>query len=199
MNGQRMVLMLGKTKKEVKLPDLRGEDEKNPSKPLQIICKKEGAKIIYERRIDVFDSYEELIKGATSAVSVALKQKAIEGAFIKEGKEAVVAFENGQVQQLDLLDGDEFTRWTSEKPDDETRFSRASVGDSGSFVHVIFPETGRYVLLYTDCNGKEVAYEDQAKGGVSIRCTGAVCVTKDEKNRVVETLKVPCPPKTEKK
>ena len=189
-----MTLVLGKKKKEIKLPDLRTEDEAK-APPIQLLCTKDGAKILYQRRIDMFDSYDELIKGASAAVTLPFKQKMIEGAFLKDGKEAIVAFENGQVQHLDLMDGDEFTRWTSKKPSDDGTVTRANIGESSGFVHVIFPETGKYVLIYTDCNGKEVAIEDLVKGGVMIRCFGALCVTKDKKNTTLERLRVPCPPK----
>jgi len=198
ITGGKLILTLGKKKKEARLPDLRTDNETTKS-PIQLICRKEGAKIIYQGRIDMFDSYDELMKGATSAVTVAFKQKVIEGAFIKDGKEAIVAFENGQVQHLDLMEGDEFTRWTSKKPSEDESHTQANIGESGRFSHVIFPMTGKYVLIFTDCNGKEVAYEDKAKGGVTIRCIGAVCVTKDVKNNTVERLHVPCPPKSEKK
>jgi len=194
INGERMTLVLGKKKKEIKLPDLRTEDEAK-APPIQLLCTKDGAKILYQRRIDMFDSYDELIKGASAAVTLPFKQKMIEGAFLKDGKEAIVAFENGQVQHLDLMDGDEFTRWTSKKPSDDGTVTRANIGESSGFVHVIFPETGKYVLIYTDCNGKEVAIEDLVKGGVMIRCFGALCVTKDKKNTTLERLRVPCPPK----
>ena len=194
INGEKMTVVLGKKKKEITLPNLRVEGEAS-APPLQLLCRKDGAKIIYRNRIEIYDSYDELLNGASAATVVQLKQSAIEGMLLKDGKEAVVAFSNGQVQHLELRDGGEFSGWMSKKPQEESVLTKANIGESGGFAHVIFPETGNYALVYTVCKGKDVAYEDQTKDGVTMRCFGTFCAIKNGKNETVETVRIPCPPK----
>jgi hypothetical protein len=192
INGNTLTVKTGAGTSESLLPQFnidRGE-----MVPIQLSCSGGRTRIAYRNRIEVYGSPASLKDGAGAVSHVDFRYNAVEVAFFDNGTKAYVAFDNG-LTAVEYFNADgTLGQWVSKKEPEKGRAARAVIKRSGPYTHVLFPETGSFMISYANCKGVHATIEDGVHGGAaSIECTGSQCDVFGE-GEVLKRLIVPCPP-----
>ena len=184
--------------------------------PVGIFCSSKQVAVIYPDKIELRGSPKEIeeLDGADIELDselplqfgiqaviteIPLEKKAIGGVFYNKGKEAVIAFETGQIGYYYFTDNGEYSEWISADPKLDKKLTKANAGEAGRIIHIEFPETGTYTGILTDCEGTILMFEGKIPENGSFECKENSCSIKDEKGKTADEVSAPSCSKKDKK
>lgn len=184
--------------------------------PVGIFCSSKQVAVLYPNKIELRGSpkdIEELkemdinldselpVQFGIQAVitEISLEKKAIGGVFYNNGKEAVIAFETGQLGYYHFTDDGKYDEWISADPKLDKKLKKANAGEAGRIVYVEFPETGVYTAIFRDCDGDIRMAEGKIPEDSSLECKDDSCAVKDEKGKTTDEVSAPSCSKKDKK